>query len=143
MSGLLLNLILIVALLAPFAVRRNQPPLANDDQRVLLFQPAAIVEIPVLDNDVDADGNALHVVELSTVEGGRAELVEGALVRVYPDWSRGAWNISGQRRRSGAPGALDCLVLAGHAAISFYPVDRSRPTDFGSRRSTQLGAVSG
>ncbi len=88
MSGLLLNLILIVALLAPFAVRRNQPPLANDDQRVLLFQPAAIVEIPVLDNDVDADGNALHVVELSTVEGGRAELVEGALVRVYPDWSR-------------------------------------------------------
>lgn len=88
MSGILLNLILIVTLLTPFAVRRNHPPMASDDQRVLMFNPAAIVDIPVLDNDVDVDGDALHVVELSTVEGGSAELVDGALVRVYLDWSR-------------------------------------------------------
>lgn len=88
MSAMLLNLILIVTLLAPFAMRRNHPPVAGDDHRVLVFNPAAIVDIPVLDNDVDVDGDALHVVELSTVEGGRAELVDGSLVRVYPDWSR-------------------------------------------------------
>jgi hypothetical protein len=88
MTGLLLNLILLVTLLAPFAVWRNQPPLAVDDLRVLLFQPAAIVDLAVLDNDVDADGDSLQVVALSTVEGGRAEIVDGALVRVYPDWSR-------------------------------------------------------
>lgn len=88
MSGILLNLILIVTLLAPLAVRRNHPPMACDDQRILVFNPTALVDIPVLDNDVDGDGDALHVVELSTVEGGRAELVDGALVRVYLDWSR-------------------------------------------------------
>jgi hypothetical protein len=81
-------LILIVTLLAPYAVRRNHAPMAIDDRQILLFNPAALVDIPVLDNDVDVDGDALHVVELSTVEGGRAELVDGALVRVYPDWSR-------------------------------------------------------
>jgi len=81
-------LILIVTLLAPFAVRRNHPPIVSDDQRVVLFNPAALVDIPVLDNDVDGDGDALHVVALSVVEGGKAEIVDGALVRVYPDWSQ-------------------------------------------------------
>ncbi len=84
MPCLLLNLILLVTLLAPFAVPRNQPPLVKDDQRVLLFQPAAIVDLAVLDNDMDADGESLQVVALSTVEGGRAEIVDGALVRVIP-----------------------------------------------------------
>jgi hypothetical protein len=88
MTGLLLTLILVVSLVAPFIRQNNHPPVARDDQRIVLFNPTAFVDIPVLDNDVDVDGNALHVVELSTVEGGRAELVEGALVRVYPDWSR-------------------------------------------------------
>lgn len=88
MSGMLLNLILIATLLAPFAALRNHPPIASDDQRVLVFDPAAIVDIPVLANDVDVDGDALHVVSLSVVEGGRAELIDGTLVRVYLDWSR-------------------------------------------------------
>ncbi|MEI2689845.1 MAG: Ig-like domain-containing protein [Anaerolineae bacterium] len=88
MAGSLLHFVLIVTLLAPFGVQRNHPPMAVDDQRVLLFSPAAIVDIPVLDNDGDVDGDALHVVALSGVEGGRAELVDGALVRVYPDWSQ-------------------------------------------------------
>jgi hypothetical protein len=87
-SAILLNLILIVTLLAPFALPRNHPPMASDDQRVLVFDPAAIVDIPVLANDADVDGDALHVVALSVVEGGRAELIDGTLVRVYPDWSR-------------------------------------------------------
>lgn len=88
MPGLLFNLILTITLLAPFAVRRNQPPIAVDDQRVVLFSPVAMVDIPVLANDVDPEGGPLRVVALSTVEGGKAEIVDGAQVRVYLDWSR-------------------------------------------------------
>lgn len=88
MSGLLLHLILVVMLVAPFAVRRNHTPIAVDDQRVVLFNPTAIVDISVLDNDVDGDGDPLHVVALSVVEGGKAEIVDSALVRVYLDWSQ-------------------------------------------------------
>ncbi len=88
MPGLLFNLILIITLLAPFVMRRNQPPIAVDDQRVVLLNPVTMVDIPVLANDVDPDGDPLRVVALPTVEGGKAEIVDGALVRVTLDWSR-------------------------------------------------------
>jgi hypothetical protein len=63
------------------------PSIAVDDQRIVLFNPTALVDIPVLDNDVDADGDPLHVVALPVVAGGRAEIIDGARVRVYLDWS--------------------------------------------------------
>jgi len=88
MTGLLLNLILVISLVAPFARQSNHPPMARDDLRIVLFHPVAIVDLAVLDNDMDADGDNLQVVGLSTVEGGRAEIVDGALVRVVLDWSR-------------------------------------------------------
>lgn len=88
MPGLLFNLILIITLLAPFVMRRNQPPIAVGDQRVVLLNPVTMVDIPVLANDVDPDGDPLRVVALPTVEGGKAEIVDGALVRVTLDWSR-------------------------------------------------------
>lgn len=66
---------------------RNQPPIANDDDLFLLYHPAGIVDIPVLDNDVDPEGQALRITGLALTEGGKAEIVDGKAVRVHIDWS--------------------------------------------------------
>ena len=87
MFDFLFNLILIAWMAVASPALCNHAPIANDDQRIVLFQPAAIVDIAVLANDVDPDNDALRVVELSTVQGGKAEIVDGAVVRVYVDWS--------------------------------------------------------
>ena len=106
MSGLLLNLMLIVAMATSVAGSANRAPMAGDDNRILLFQPATVVEIPVLDNDLDADGDPLQVVAVWTTQGGAAQVVEGATVRVLIDWSR----ISGCFQ--------ECLVAGGAYLVS-------------------------
>ena len=128
MSGMLLNLILIVTLLAPFAVRRNHPPMASDDHRVLVFNPTAIVDIPVLDNDVDGDGDPLQVVALSVVEGGKAEIIDGRTVRVTIDWASYAVWPTRNTNAPGAPVAYGTHVISnGYArsvatwTVSYWP----------------------
>lgn len=106
MTDLLLNLWLLASLVAPFAPQSNHPPIARADQRVVLYYPAAIVDLAVLENDMDADGDSLQVIGLSSVQGGKAEVVNGALVRVVPDWSR----VSG--------GGLEHLVSQGTYLVS-------------------------
>ena len=106
MSGLLLNLMLIVALATFVAGSANRAPVAGDDPRILLFQPTSIVDIPVLDNDMDADGDPLRVVAVWTSQGGVAEIVDGTTVRVLIDWSR----ISGCFQ--------ECLVAGGAYLVS-------------------------
>ncbi|MEZ4769984.1 MAG: Ig-like domain-containing protein [Caldilineales bacterium] len=106
MSGLLLNLALICAVATAVPARANHAPQAVDDHTILLLQPAPVVEVPVLANDTDADGDPLRVVSLSVSHGGRAEIVDRATVRVYLDWSQ----VSG--------GGLEYLVAGGTYLVS-------------------------
>lgn len=64
----------------------NHPPIAYDDEVYLLYHPVAVVEIPVLENDVDPEGQPLRVTRLGLVEGGKAEIIGGKVVRVVLDW---------------------------------------------------------
>lgn len=105
-SGLLLNLVLIIAVAAAVPARVNHAPIISDDHHILLFQPAAVVEIPVLENDTDADGDLLRVVAVTTAPGGKVEIVDGDVVRVYPDWS----HVKGDR--------LEYLVASGTYLVS-------------------------
>ena len=66
---------------------RNHPPAAVADQYFLLFYPLPVVDIPVLENDTDPDGDALHVTGLLATEGGTAQVLDNGAVRVYLDWS--------------------------------------------------------
>lgn len=66
---------------------RNQPPTAIDDDVFLLYHPVQVIDIPVLDNDVDPEGQTLRVTRLGLAEGGKAEIVAGKAVRVHMDWS--------------------------------------------------------
>lgn len=88
MTHLILILLLLVSINASLHGPRNQPPVALEDQYFLLFNPAPVVEIAVLDNDHDPDGDVLTVKALHGAEGGQAEIIDGRIVRVYPDWSR-------------------------------------------------------
>ena len=87
MPDLLFTLILILWMAVSAPAQCNHAPIAKDDQRMVLFRPTALVDIPVLANDADADGDALRVIDLPAVAGGRAEIVGDAVVRVYIDWS--------------------------------------------------------
>ena len=68
---------------------RNQPPIANDDEVILLYHPVQVLTIPVLENDVDPDGDVLTISSLPLVAGGKAEIVNGKEVRVLIDWPAG------------------------------------------------------
>ncbi len=78
MSGLLLYLILVVMLVAPFGVQRNHPPVAGDDHRVLVFNPAAIVEIPVAPGTRVASGTYV-------ISNGYARSVASWTVSYWPE----------------------------------------------------------
>ena len=84
---LLVTLVMVVGL--PTFGPRNLPPIANDDEVILLYHPVSSVDIPVLENDVDPEGRVLRVVGLPLIEGGKAEIVDGKAVRVYVDWFQG------------------------------------------------------
>lgn len=128
MSGILLNLILIVTLLAPFAVRRNHPPMASDDHRVLVFNPTAIVDISVLDNDIGPGPESLRVVAVTTTRGGKAEIIDGRTVRVTIDWASYAVWPTRNTNAPGAPVAYGTHVISnGYArsvatwTVSYWP----------------------
>ena len=88
MANLFLIMVLTASLAASFAWPRNRPPVAVDDQYFILYHPVPVVEIPVLENDTDPDGDVLQVTALPAIEGGKAEIVDGTIVRVYIDWSQ-------------------------------------------------------
>lgn len=89
MSNLLLVLMMMVTMVAPFAGPSNRPPVANDDLLVLLYHPVQVVDIAVLENDVDPDMDTLWVTALSIIDGGKVEIVEGKVVRVFLDQPQG------------------------------------------------------
>lgn len=88
MTHLILILLLVVSTNVPLPGARTRPPVAAEDHYFLLFNPLPVVEIPVLENDHDPDGDVLTVKALHTIEGGKAEIIDGRIVRVYLDWSR-------------------------------------------------------
>ena len=63
----------------------NQPPVAVDDHVKLDLTSAdrLWVDVPVLENDFDHDGEKLWVIAIHGVTGGEAELVKGGVVRFY------------------------------------------------------------
>lgn len=88
MFTVLLAIALVLMPILPTAGPRNRPPVAVEDYYVLLFNTAPVVEIPVLVNDSDPDGDVLQVTALPAIEGGTAQILDGNSVRVYLDWSR-------------------------------------------------------
>lgn len=86
-AALLIVLFSMTAVAANAGGARNMPPVANDDEVILLYRPATTVDIPVLDNDFDPEGRDLRVTGLLQSEGSKAEVVGGKFVRVTVDWS--------------------------------------------------------
>ena len=88
MFTVILAIALVLMPILPTGVVRNHLPVAVADQYFLLFYTAPVVEIPVLENDTDPDGDVLHVTALLATEGGTAQILDDGTVRVYLDWSR-------------------------------------------------------
>lgn len=86
---LLIAVFSLTAMIAHAGGPRNEPPVANDDEIILLYHPVAVVDIPVLDNDYDPEGRPLRVTRVPLMEGGKAEIVDGKAVRVTIDWPGG------------------------------------------------------
>lgn len=86
MTHLILLLLVSTSVLLPGP--RTRPPVAVEDPYFLLYNPVPVVEIPVLENDYDPDGDVLTVKTLLATEGSKAEIIDGRIVRVYLDWSR-------------------------------------------------------
>ncbi|MEZ4769974.1 MAG: Ig-like domain-containing protein [Caldilineales bacterium] len=88
MTNLILLLLFSVSLVLPMPGPRNRPPVAADDHYFILYHPVQEVEIPVLENDTDPDGDVLHVTSVPAVDGGKVEIVDGEFIRIYIDWSQ-------------------------------------------------------
>lgn len=84
--AMLLVTLALVGLAAASAVPVNQPPVAVDDE-VLVMGYTDYLEIPVFANDWDPDGDALEVVAVLPGKGGKAVLLEGGAVAITPNWS--------------------------------------------------------
>lgn len=95
MITFLLTIPLLLMSMLPTGGLRNHPPVAMADQYFLLFNPSPVVEIPVLENDTDPDGDVLHVAALLATEGGTAQILDDGTVRVYLDWSREVYEPEG------------------------------------------------
>lgn len=85
MSTILLVLMLAWTCILPVPGPRNQPPVAVNDE-VMVTGYTDYLEIPVFANDYDPEGRPIDVVALGTVDRGKAELLEGDAVGVYPDY---------------------------------------------------------
>jgi hypothetical protein len=79
---LVLCLTLVVLAVAPAMPPPNQPPVANDDTVILRYEPP-YVDVRVLANDYDPEGAPLTVVAVPVMEGGKAVILKGQVVRVY------------------------------------------------------------
>ncbi|MEZ4769973.1 MAG: hypothetical protein R2844_16260 [Caldilineales bacterium] len=86
MTASLLTLALFILCVLPVPGPRNLPPVAVDDE-VMVFGYTDYLEIPVFANDYDPEGKPIDVIGLETVDRGKAVLLEGDAVGVYPDWS--------------------------------------------------------
>ena len=86
MSNLLLILILAFATHLPISGPRNLPPVAVDDE-VIVYGYTDYLEIPVFANDYDPEGRPIEVIALETIDLGKAVLLKGGAIGVFPDWS--------------------------------------------------------
>ena len=83
MSTILLVISLAWTCILPVPGPRNLPPVAIDDA-VMVTGYTDYLEIPVFANDYDPEGQPIDVVALGTVDRGKAELLEGDAIGVYP-----------------------------------------------------------
>jgi len=60
----------------------NPVPIAHDDY--VATQINSPVEVPVLDNDVDSDGDTLRITQITTPAHGSTSIVEGSIIRYTP-----------------------------------------------------------
>lgn len=85
MLTVLLTLTLAWTCILPVSGTRNQPPVAVTDE-VMVNGYTEYLEIPVIANDYDPDGQPIDVVALGTVDRGKAELLEGDAIGVFPEY---------------------------------------------------------
>lgn len=81
-TTLVLCVTLVLLAVAPVMPPPNQQPVANDDVVIVRYEPP-YVDIRVLANDYDPEGAPLTVVAVPAMEGGKAVIVKGQIVRVY------------------------------------------------------------
>ena len=86
MASIVMIFALALLALTPWFGPRNLPPVAVDDE-VEVFGYTTYLEIPVFANDYDPEGQPIEVVALGIVDRGKAVLLQGGAVGVYPDWS--------------------------------------------------------
>ena len=86
MSTILFAIALAWTCVLPVPAPRNRPPVAVDDV-VMIAGYTDYLEIPVFANDYDPEGKPIDVIALGGVDRGKALLLEGDAVGVYPDWS--------------------------------------------------------
>lgn len=81
----LLTIVMTLTCILPVSSPRNQPPVATDDE-VMVTGYTDYLEIPVFANDYDPEGKPIDVVALGQVDRGKAELLEGDAVGVFPEY---------------------------------------------------------
>lgn len=86
MHTLSVILIMLIAFVPHAGRVYHHRPVAHDDERLLAYQVRS-VDIAVLDNDVGPGPQSLRVVAVNGVTGGRAEIIDGRIVRVTVDWA--------------------------------------------------------
>ncbi len=87
----------------------NTPPVANDD--AALTQPGTAVDIAVLTNDTDPDGDALTVAAITTPPAnGTAQIIGGQTVRYTPNAGFTGTDTFRYRADDGLGGTDDALV---------------------------------
>jgi hypothetical protein len=98
MNILAAAMIMLVSILPTSAGSKHQPPIAYDDERQLAVQ-MRVIDIAVLANDIGPGSDNLYLVTVNGTRGGRAEIIDGRIVRVTIDWaSYAAW---ANKNRSG------------------------------------------
>ena len=86
MSSIVLIFVLSLSAVVSHAGLHNLPPVAVDDE-VVIYGYTNYLEIPVFANDFDPEGQPIEVVALESVDCGKAILLKGGAVGVYPDWT--------------------------------------------------------
>lgn len=88
-------MILLISVVPASARNPHHLLVAYDDQHHLIHQVRS-VDIAVLDNDIGPGPESLRVVAVSGVRGGKAEIIDGRIVRVTVDWaSYAVWSDAG------------------------------------------------
>lgn len=85
MLPVILAIVMAWSCILPVPGPRNQPPVAVTDE-VMVRGYTEYLEIPVFANDYDPEGQPIDVVALKSVERGKAELLEGDAIGVFPEY---------------------------------------------------------